>query len=268
MTPPFDPADYHARGYAIIPDALDPATCRALRDRAAAIIEAFDPTAAGAPFSTDDRQARDAWFLDSGDKIRCFFEPTANTATHLTLPRDHHINKIGHALHAHDPIFAPASAPARHAPILTAAGLTDPRPIQSMYMVKAPGTGGEVAPHQDATFLHTDPETLVGLWFALADADRHNGCLWALPGAHRGPLRRRYIREGDTTRFIELDPTPWPDADWTPLEVPAGAAIVLHGRLPHQSHHNHSERPRPAYAVHYIDRAARWSPDNWLTPAP
>lgn len=251
-----------------MPDALDPATCRALRDRAAAIIETFDPTAAGAPFSTDDRQARDAWFLDSGDQIRCFLEPVAETATHLTLPREQLINKIGHALHAHDPVFAPASAPARHAALLAAAGLREPRAVQSMYMVKAPGTGGEVAPHQDTTFLHTEPETLVGLWFALADADRHNGCLWALPGAHRGPLRRRYIREGDTTRFIELDDTPWPDGDWTPLEVPAGTAIVLHGRLPHQSHHNHSERPRPAYAVHYIDRAARWSPDNWLTPAP
>ena len=48
--------------------------------------------------------------------------------------------------------------------------------------VQQPKIGGEVAVHQDSTFLYTDPPTVVGLWLALEDATKENGCLWHLPG--------------------------------------------------------------------------------------
>ena len=35
---------------------------------------------------------------------------------------------------------------------------------------------------------------------ALEDATRDNGCLWVQPGGHRGPLRERFVREGDAVR--------------------------------------------------------------------
>lgn len=270
MTPAPIAESFATRGYAIVPDALDPADCAALRARAEALIDAFDPLDAGVPFTTDDQQARDAWFLESGDQIRCFLEDGALVDSRLAVPRDRAVNKIGHALHARDPVFAPRSTAARWRPLLTAVGLADPRAVQSMYIVKGPGQGGEVAPHQDGTFLYTAPLTTVGLWFALADADRHNGCLWALPGAHRGPLRRRYVRAGAATRFVELDDTPLPPFDapaWVPLEVPAGTAIMLHARLPHASERNRSDRARPAYAIHFVDRRAQWATDNWIIPA-
>lgn len=265
MTHPFDPAEYRERGYAITLDALSADAIAALNRRAAQIIAEFDPAAAGAPFSTDeDRRAIDRYFLESGDRVRCFLEDLPSDGS--TAPR-RAVNKIGHALHHHDPVFAPHSTAARWAPHLAAAGLSEPRAVQSMYIAKDPGVGGEVAPHQDAAFLHDSPPTVTGLWFALADADRHNGCLWALPGAHRAGLKRRFVREGDATRFIELDRTPWPTDGWIPLEVPAGALIVLHGLLPHRSEANRSDRGRPAYAVHFVDRAAQWSADNWIVPA-
>lgn len=264
--PTIDPAAYAADGYAVIPDALDPATCAALRARAAAIVADFDPQAAGAAFTTDERDRTiDRWFLDSGSTVRCFPEVGARDAEgRLRVPLDRAINKIGHALHTLDPVFAPVSDPARWAKVLGAAGLEQPRPVQSMYIFKGPRLGGEVAPHQDAAFLHTTPITVTGLWFALADADRHNGCLWVCPGAHRDPLRRRFVREGDDTRFVELDDTPLPTEGWVPVEVPAGAAVVFDGRLPHRSARNVSDRPRPAYTVHYIDAGSAWSADNWL----
>lgn len=261
---PFDPNDYTHRGYAIVPGALTADEVAALVGRAHAIIDAFDPEAAGAPFSTDEsRREIDRWFLDSGDRVRCFLEdlPEGEARTRRA------VNKIGHALHAHDPVFAPLSGADRWSGALECAGLTDPRAVQSMYIGKDPGVGGEVAPHQDATFLHTTPSTVTGLWFALADADRHNGCLWALPGGHRAGLKRRFVREGDHTRFVELDDAAWPADGWVPLEVPAGTLVVLHGQLPHKSFANRSDRARPAYAVHFVDGAAQWSDDNWLRPA-
>lgn len=53
---------------------------------------------------------------------------------------------------------------------------------QSMLIFKQPFVGGEVVPHQDSSFLATSPLSCVGIWLALEDATRDNGCLWALPG--------------------------------------------------------------------------------------
>ena len=49
-------------------------------------------------------------------------------------------------------------------------------------MLQQPRIGGEVAVHQDCTFLYTDPPTVVGLWVALEDATQDNGCLWTIYG--------------------------------------------------------------------------------------
>jgi ectoine hydroxylase-related dioxygenase (phytanoyl-CoA dioxygenase family) len=48
-----------------------------------------------------------------------------------------------------------------------------------------PGIGGEVVPHQDNSFIYTEPQTCTGLWLALEDATILNGCLWAIPGSHK-----------------------------------------------------------------------------------
>ena len=125
--------------------------------------------------------------------------------------------------------------------------------------------GGEVGWHQDATYLHTTPVTVTGFWIALDDADRDNGCLLALPGGHRGPLRQRFRRVGDATGDRRRSTrrrgrTAQPVA----LEVRRGSLVVLHGLLPHASSANRSARPRHAYALHLIDGRAAYRADNWL----
>ncbi len=48
-----------------------------------------------------------------------------------------------------------------------------------------------VVPHQDATFLWMDGVLKVmGLWIALEDATEENGCLWFIPGSHKGGFPR------------------------------------------------------------------------------
>lgn len=47
-----------------------------------------------------------------------------------------------------------------------------------------------VTPHQDSTFLYTDPPTAVGLWFPLVDVTLDNGCLWFIPGSHKSNSSR------------------------------------------------------------------------------
>jgi phytanoyl-CoA hydroxylase len=33
---------------------------------------------------------------------------------------------------------------------------------------------------------------VTGIWIAIEDANRGNGCLWVQPGGHRSPLREIY----------------------------------------------------------------------------
>lgn len=42
-----------------------------------------------------------------------------------------------------------------------------------------------MVPHQDNSFLYTEPPTCTGLWLALEDATVINGCLWAIPGSQK-----------------------------------------------------------------------------------
>ena len=50
-----------------------------------------------------------------------------------------------------------------------------------------PGGPAAVSPHQDASFLYTEPlGRVLGVWIALEDATLENGCLWFIPGSHTG----------------------------------------------------------------------------------
>jgi phytanoyl-CoA hydroxylase len=87
-------------------------------------------------------------------------------------------------------------------------------------------------------------------------------------GGHRGPLRSRFVRAGDGTRTLTLDPTPLPTDGLVPLEAAKGTLVVLHGLLPHGSAPNRSATSRHAYTLHLIDGRAHYPADNWLRRAP
>lgn len=248
-------ADYERDGFLVVPDFLSASECDAMQGRATELAAGLDPGLARTIFSTRDQgHARDRYFLESGGAIRFFFEEEASDR----------LNKIGHALHDLDPVFSRLSRRAELASLAREIGLVEPLLLQSMYIFKNAGIGGEVGWHQDATYLHTTPVTVTGFWFALDDADRDNGCLLALPGAHRGPLRTRFRRQGEAMVTDVLDTTPWPAVDPVPIEVPRGALVVLHGLLPHASAANRSARQRHAYALHVIDGRSAYDFDNWL----
>lgn len=42
-----------------------------------------------------------------------------------------------------------------------------------------------VNPHQDSTFLYTEPMKLFGMWIPLEDVTEENGCLSYIPGSHK-----------------------------------------------------------------------------------
>jgi phytanoyl-CoA hydroxylase len=256
-------AAWERDGFLVIEDFVDPERCDELRARAHELIAGFDPDEVQSIFSTHEQtRTSDEWFLTSGDKVR-FFVEEADTRT---------VNKIGHALHDLDPVFDAFSRQAGLGEIAKDIGLDDPLLLQSMYILKAPHVGGEVTSHTDHTFLWTEPASAVGFWFAIEDATLENGCMWALPGGHRLPVRKRFRREGAGTVFDTFDPEPYPSSldgrDEVPLPAPKGTLILLHGLLPHRSNPNTSDKPRDAYTVHVIDGTAEYPADNWLQRDP
>ena len=262
---------YERDGFLILKDFVANEACDALRARAEELMRNLDPAGIVSIFSTREQtRTSDDNFLESGDKIRFFFEEHAfNPDGTLKQSKEHSINKIGHALHDLDPAFDSFSRTPKLAQLISDLGLTNPLLLQSMYIFKQPRIGGEVTCHQDATFLYTEPLRVVGLWFALEDATIDNGCLWAIPGGHKLGLKSRFLRaEEGGTRFEILDDSPWPEDNLQPLEVEKGTLIVLNALLPHLSRENRSERSRHAYTLHISDASASYPETNWLQRGP
>ncbi|HEX4875587.1 MAG TPA: phytanoyl-CoA dioxygenase family protein [Chitinophagaceae bacterium] len=258
---------FDANGFLVLENFNTPAACDALMERAQQLAESYDYKGHPSVFQTSyQSQTTDDYFLDSSDKISFFFEKDAfGQDGQLKNSLFYSLNKIGHALHDLDPVFQAFSRSPQLQQLSAALGLQGHVLIQSMMIFKHARIGGVVDIHQDSSFLYTEPESCIGFWFALEDATKENGCLWAKPGGHHTTLRSWFKRkEGGGTEMQLLDDEPYSMEGMVPLEVKKGACIVLHGLLPHYSLPNTSGRSRQAYAIHTIDRNAAYPASNWL----
>ncbi|MGA1505879.1 MAG: phytanoyl-CoA dioxygenase family protein [Ilumatobacteraceae bacterium] len=257
-------------GFLVVPNFVSDQDCLQLRERAMKLAELHVPSPEEATVFTADgkpQHTSDDYFLTSGEQIRCFFEKDAfdedgnlRAEPHLAL------NKLGHAMHDLDPVFDSFSRTPELAAVASDIGMRDPVLLQSMYIFKQPHIGGEVTCHTDHTYLWTEPQSVVGFWFAIDDATNENGCMWALPGGHRLPVRSRSrLNESRTATVMDvLDPEPYPLDNLQCLEAKRGTLVLLDGAVPHLSAANTSDKPRHAYTIHAIDGAARYPDDNWL----
>ncbi|XP_061435162.1 phytanoyl-CoA dioxygenase domain-containing protein 1 [Lethenteron reissneri] len=265
-------------GYAVVEGFLSAAECEALRVRAAQLVASAQvPPECRVEFTTEEdeqvhAQGNADYFMTSGDKIRYFFEKGVFSRDgDFLVSKELAINKIGHALHALDPVFRDVTFSTKVKEVARKAGLQEPVVVQSMFIFKQPGIGGEVTPHQDASFLHTEPlGRVLGFWVALEDADLDNGCLWFLPGSHRQGVSRRLVRRPDgefpRTGFEGSEP-PYPDEGFVAVPVKQGGLVLIHGEVVHRSSANRSPRSRHAYTFHLMEaRGSQWSPRNWLQP--
>ncbi|KAI3669301.1 hypothetical protein L6452_40532 [Arctium lappa] len=83
------------------------------------------------------QEISDEYFYESAEKISFFFEEKAfDDDGKLKQPKQHSINKAGHDLHDHDPIFKIVSCSDKMSGLLSSLGYKRPIIIQSMYIFK------------------------------------------------------------------------------------------------------------------------------------
>ncbi|GLA83551.1 phytanoyl-CoA dioxygenase domain-containing protein 1 [Aspergillus tubingensis] len=261
---------FNTTGYLIIPDYLTPAEISACLTETDNLLTTFPlDTHPLTQFTTGDtsptdKHVGDTYFLESGDKIRYFFEPSAiNPATSTLLkPKHLAVNKIGHSLHTLSEPFKSITLSQRNADIARSLGFKDPRVLQSMVICKQPGIGGAVPPHRDSEFLYTDPPSAVGWWIALQDAGKGNASLGMVRGSHRrrdGGVGRRFVRvhnedgkvegtgfvENEGGRFprgLEIDDEGEGEDEVEVVDVKAGSLVLIHGNVLHKSERNTGDK--------------------------
>jgi len=128
---------------------------------------------------------------------------------------------------------------------------------QTMYYFKPPGGKGQ-GMHQDNFYLLSKPATCIAAWTAIDASDLDNGCLYVVPGSHRGTILcpeaggEKWMQYGDThiTKFPR-------DQKPIAVPVPRGSTMFFGGHLIHGSGPNRTkDRYRRTFIGHYIDEAS------------
>lgn len=125
--------------------------------------------------------------------------------------------------------------------------------FRAMFMNKPARHGSFLGWHQDRwTDLDRDP--IITIWIALDPATVANGCVQVIPGSHHTLLNPE-----DSSGFLRKDQAEDVLAQAKPvyLELAAGEAVLLHNWLLHASEVNHTDIPRRAFSICYMDGATQ-----------
>lgn len=255
---------YLTDGYVHLSSFIAPSTLEKLIFRMREIVALKSPQDFSKVFDAQHQKTPSELLLESASKISCFFDKNAHALSAIDKKKPFKtLNKVGHALHELCPVYRNFSLQEPFFALMKNLGQKKPRLVQSMFIFKQPKFGDSVPAHQDATFIYQE-KPVIGLWFALEDAHVDNGCLWVMPGGHKGPLKERFINKAGELAFMDKKRVSWPKKAFIPLEAKAGDLIILHGLLPHLSEQNRSSMTRYAYTLHFIDDAVYFPKDNWL----
>ncbi len=208
-------------------------------------------------------------FKASARDIHIFWERGMNPTQFPPTEREQCVSRLGHGLHIVDPFFLQMARHPKVAEVLEDLIGRGVNIVQTMVIYKQPFVGAETGYHQDATYLHTEPNTLIAAWMALDDVTEENSPLTIIPGSHHLPLHTiAELKEDGQFHHQVVNDTRPEISQAVPVPVPKGGVIFFHGYLWHGAGPNQSSRPRRAFVAHYVNSASRWSPFNWIDGTP
>ncbi len=217
-----------------------------------------------------------------------------NTLRHLFRPPAHYTpaQKAAfflriHMLHRQLPLHERFLLHPRVLDVLEALVGPDVLALQSMLFLKPPGKVGQ-GWHQDSYYIPTHPDTLVGSWLAIDDADEYNGALWLAKGSGAEPIhppcpnsRDKQSAYGFGDRLVEdlthvqgaSEPNDSQNTlaavadnyDQVLANVKKGDVVFFNGHILHRSKDNvTSDRYRRAFVGHYCNARSftQWGPDE------
>ncbi len=223
---PAELASYAAQGFLAVEDLVSPAECRELRAEAARICRGTYPIRGIEPIPPD------AGDDEAMGRYLCVHQP-----------------------HKVSPVMFRYCGHPRIARALSQLIGPNVKCMQSMLFLKPPGFPGQ-AYHQDERYIPTEDRTLTGAWIALDDATIENGCLWVVPGSHRGPILPWAKHDNPEYDFAE-EAQGVPREQEAPLPCRAGAVLFFHGHLLHSSRRNRSASFRRVLVNHYMSAESR-----------
>lgn len=122
--------------------------------------------------------------------------------------------------------------------------------FQSQFILKNPGVIGQPW-HQDSYYFRFDRQPQVGVWVALSRATLENGCLWVLPGSHRGELFEHVPDRRPAANRGYLEVVSEDDSARIPSLMEPGDVLFFHSYLLHMSTDNVAGERRTAMVYHY-----------------
>ena len=128
----------------------------------------------------------------------------------------------------------------------------------SAFRRKNPGEGTYAGWHQDAFYLRYDPYFLT-CFVAFTDQTVENGCLYVIPGSHRGPILPHEETEDDRSLLTRSQriTAPIDVAKAVPLEIKAGEAFCFSHMTVHSSPANNSKDRRISLLLDILPGNAR-----------
>ncbi|XP_063834328.1 probable phytanoyl-CoA dioxygenase isoform X1 [Ostrinia nubilalis] len=125
--------------------------------------------------------------------------------------------------------------------------------VHTMVINKPPGTGRH-PPHQDLYYFPFRPaEKIVTTWTAIDEVTIENGCLYVLPGSHKGDLHRHGYPEKFDQLFhwIMDEDKVAPEHKRVDLVMGPGDTVFFQSGLVHGSRPNVSKVYRKIISCHY-----------------
>jgi len=122
--------------------------------------------------------------------------------------------------------------------------------FQSQFIFKNPGVIGQPW-HQDSYYFRFNTQPQVGVWVALSRATLENGCLWVLPGSHKGPIYEHIPDRRAAANRAYMEIVSQDDRAREPSLMEPGDVLFFHSYLMHMSTDNVANERRAAMVYHY-----------------